>query len=272
MIGLAQAQAPGRRGLTLVELLVVLAIIGLLAGLLLPALAGAKGRAQSIQCRNNLRQLHLGWSLFITDHDDALPPNSDGELAGRDAAHPSWVAGWLRTANEAGDKSDGTNTSLLVGPEYAAFGSIGVYVKNPAVYRCPGDRSGRVRSMSMNCYLNGFGIWQDPGWVTYRKLGQIRDPSQTWVFVDEREDSINDGYFAVDMTVRYSVVDYPASYHGGAGNLVFADGHVEQRRWLEATTRPPLVPGEHLSGVPIYTSPQDRDMQWLTERTTVKAP
>ena len=89
MFALVQAQASGRQGLTLVELLVVLAIIGLLAGLLLPALAGAKTRAQSIQCRNNLRQLHLGWSLSIPDHDDALPPNSDGELAGRDAAHPS---------------------------------------------------------------------------------------------------------------------------------------------------------------------------------------
>ena len=266
------AEDPSRplRAFTLIELMVVLAIIALLASLLLPVLGQAKAKARATQCLSNLRQLHLGWTLFIGDHDDALPPINDTDQAGKDAAHPSWVAGWLRTANEAGDKSDGTNTDLLVGERYAEFGSIGIYVKNPHVYRCPGDRSGRVRSFSMNCYLNGAGVWQDAAYATYRRLGDIRDPSGTWVLLDEREDSVNDGYFAVDMTVRHTIIDYPASYHDGAGHLSFADGHVEAHRWVEPTTQPPLVPGEHLSGVPIYTSASDRDMQWLTARTTVK--
>jgi prepilin-type N-terminal cleavage/methylation domain-containing protein/prepilin-type processing-associated H-X9-DG protein len=257
-------------GFTLLELMVVIALIGLLAALLLPVLGKVQHKARATQCLSNLRQLHLGWTLYVAEHDDRLPPINDTERAGREAAHPSWVAGWLRTANEAGDKSDGTNTDLLVGEAYAAFGSIGLYVKNPAVYRCPGDRSGRVRSFSMNCYLNGTGIWQDAAYVTYRRLGDIRAPAGTWVLLDEREDSINDGYFAVDMTVRHTIIDYPASYHGGAGHLSFSDGHVEAHRWVEPTTNPPLVPGEHLSGVPKYTSLLDRDMQRLTARTTVK--
>jgi prepilin-type N-terminal cleavage/methylation domain-containing protein/prepilin-type processing-associated H-X9-DG protein len=257
-------------GFTLLELMVVIALIGLLAALLLPVLGKVQHKARATQCLSNLRQLHLGWTLYVAEHDDRLPPINDTERAGREAAHPSWVAGWLRTANEAGDKSDGTNTDLLVGEAYAAFGSIGPYVKNPAVYRCPGDRSGRVRSFSMNCYLNGTGIWQDAAYVTYRRLGDIRAPAGTWVLLDEREDSINDGYFAVDMTVRHTIIDYPASYHGGAGHLSFSDGHVEAHRWVEPTTNPPLVPGEHLSGVPKYTSLLDRDMQRLTARTTVK--
>lgn len=257
---------------TLIELMVVVTIIGILAGLLLPALSRAKQKARATECLSNLRQLHLGWTLFLTDHEDSLPPVNDTTQAGKDADHASWVAGWLRTANERGDQSDNHNSELLVGEQYAAFGSIGTYVKNPAVYRCPGDRSGRVRSVSLNAYLNGSGVWRDEGFVTYRKLAEIRHPTETWVFIDEREDSINDGSFAVDMTTHYSLVDYPASYHGGAGSLTFADGHAENHRWVEPTTSPPLQPGEHLSLTPNYTSPDDRDLRWLTERTTVRKP
>lgn len=267
-----QRTAFPRSAFTLTELLVVVAVIGILASLLLPVLGKAKAQARSTECLSNLRQLHLGWSLFVSDHEDALPPNNDTPEAGKDAGHASWVAGWLRTANEPGDHSDGANPDLLVGERYAPFGSIGTYVKNPAVYRCPGDRSGRVRSMAMNAYLNGNGRWQEAAFTTYRKLGEIQNPSHTWVLMDEREDSINDGYFAVDMSTRYSMLDYPASYHEGAGNLTFADGHGEHHRWGETTTNPPLRPGEHLSVNPAFTSPNDRDLQWLTERTTVEKP
>jgi len=257
-------------GFTLIELLVVIGIIAVLASLLLPVLSKAKNRARATECLNNLRQLHLGWTLFTQDHDDSLPFNNDTDQAGKDAAHPSWAAGWLRTANEAGDKSDGTNAALLVGTQYAQFGSIGGYVQNANAYRCPGDKSGRVRSMSMNAYMNGTGIWQDTNFVTFRKLADILNPVNTWVFMDEREDSINDGYFSVDMTTQYSIIDHPASYHDGAGNLTFADGHVDRHQWNESTTKPPFIQGQHLSGVPIFTSATDKDMKWLTEHATVR--
>jgi prepilin-type N-terminal cleavage/methylation domain-containing protein/prepilin-type processing-associated H-X9-DG protein len=258
------------RAFTLIELLVVMAVIGILAALLLPTLGKVKAKAQGTQCLSNLRQLHLGWTLYISEHDDALPPISDVPSAGQSAAHPSWVAGWLRTEYESGDKSDNTDTSLLVGEQYAEFGSIGSYVRNAGVYRCPGDKSRRVRSISMNAYMNGRGVWQSTNFVTFRRLGEIAAPEMTWVFIDEREDSINDGYFAVDMTARHTIIDYPATYHGGSGSLTFADGHAEHRRWVEPTTSPPLRAGYHLPGGPKFTSVNDRDMKWLTERTTVK--
>lgn len=120
------------------------------------------------------------------------------------------------------------------------------------------------------------GAWvpQSPtGWRVYLKESDFVDPgpAKTFVFLDEREDSINDGYFVVDMagypTTTMRLVDYPASYHNHAAGLAFADGHSEIHKWLDPRTVPKLSRTDRPLDQP---SRDNRDVMWMMERSTRK--
>lgn len=67
-----------RRAFTLVELLIVIAVIVTLAGIMLPILASARGKAGAAACASNLRQLHKAYALYASDHDELVPPYQNG--------------------------------------------------------------------------------------------------------------------------------------------------------------------------------------------------
>lgn len=267
------------RGFTLIELLVVIAIIAILAAMLLPALGRAKLKAQGIGCMNNTKQLTTAWRMYVEDNRDTLP---FAYATGANAPYV-WVPGDIDVGNPSNPSNWNPDTTIRRSLLWDYCG------KAEAIWRCPADPSfarnnqnqmvKRVRSVAMSNWVGGNGdtpplykgFWGAGGsWVVFRKLTTMArpGPAMTFVLLDERHDSINDGYFVTEMDgypnmKQTKIVDFPASYHANAGGFSFADGHSEIKRWRDSRTYSPRLPL-----VLNQPSPDNVDVAWMQERST----
>jgi prepilin-type N-terminal cleavage/methylation domain-containing protein/prepilin-type processing-associated H-X9-DG protein len=254
-------------GFSLVELLVVIAVIVILAALLLPVLSAARAKGQQTACLNNLKQLTTGWLVYADDNGSKYADNLP--LVDLPAISNNWALGNMQIATQS------TNAGLL------ERGELFPYMTQPSLYRCPADPSLtggalHVRSYAMNSWIGNdymplgidlgtVEVGKETGYRTFVTENDMvfMGTSALWVLADEDQTSINDPWWLVTMDNSQIFEDFPANRHTLGYNLSFADGHVE--RWALRDPKTTLAFYDQLA-------PQNTDWIKLKQATTTHLP
>ena len=274
------------RAFTLPELLAVLAILGLLTVVLLPALADTRNK--SFQCLNNMRQLGFACLLYANDNKEKLVTNSDRESAGSAA---NWICPYGVTLDWTA-RSKNTNTLYLT-IDSPALGTalLAPYVAHSTkVFLCPADRylsgvqrsagfQNRIRSCAMDGAMGDGPKWFAPGsggnWPNFYNVKKTTDmhtpgPANCWLVMDEHPDSDGDACLYVNPAQATgngtgSFIGLPGSMHDNAAGMVFADGHSELHVWKDPQTIQPVnFTVAWLQSVSVIS---DQDLVWLAQHT-----
>jgi prepilin-type processing-associated H-X9-DG protein/prepilin-type N-terminal cleavage/methylation domain-containing protein len=203
---------------TLVELLTVIAIIGLLAALMLPALQQGKARARRIACVNNLHQIGLAEHLFANDHGGKYPTL----VSTNDGGSQEFVAAGYQFVQKRFYFS------------FQHFRPLSGALTTPEVLACPADLQ-RWPATNFNHFNN---------WNLSYAIGLVADPNNPSAILAAdytipschftppgptigrlRQDSI--GRSEQD-TIRPPYWPTCQCLHDGKGNILFSDGHVEE--------------------------------------------
>jgi len=180
-----------RRGFTIVEMLVVIAMIAVLAGILLPALTKARDAARRTVCMSNLRQLTQAYLGYAADHDRELITNH---------RHGDWVM-------------DGADRDAVT------TGKLYPYLNNDRVYRCPQQEGERFHSYSINDYLNG----DSPLILSHaHRISDVSNQAATFAFIEEFDPRFyNHGGFEMMPYPGKFWFDHPAVFHGNGQRALF---------------------------------------------------
>lgn len=210
------------QGFTLLELLAVIAIIGMLFSLVLPAVQRGKELALSGRCLSNLRQLQAAWQMYAEESADVCVPNTSRSLNSVYRGYPETWAGENNARVDVTDQLLGRGLFVRMG-----------LIRGTGVFLCPADKGTvqgrpRTRSYAMSAYFAGNS--RNVG-TPIRRTSEIGNPSQAFLLIDELAETIDDGHFLVWRSPDTRWTNVPADRHAKGAALSFADGHVQVWRW-----------------------------------------
>jgi len=194
-----------RRGFTLIEILIVLAIIALLAALLLPVLSSVRAAGRSAACISNLRQLGQAMQQYTADNDH-YP-------RGLDPADRYTPQMWAGNPDAGGDIL--TATPLL--SEVMA-----PYIKSPQLWKCPSDTGFDVVDIT--------GLPLDARPSCYEKFGMsyfYRTELTLLNLAEERLPRPAETNVLSDAAGAWHGAAITNGWNGKRYNMLFADGHVK---------------------------------------------
>jgi prepilin-type N-terminal cleavage/methylation domain-containing protein/prepilin-type processing-associated H-X9-DG protein len=205
------------KAFTLVELLTVIAIIAVLAALLFPVFATARGKAREISCVSNLRQVGMAFKMYAQDYDEFYP----------------WAV----------DPTDKYTPEIWSGfPDFQAqipnmpfiHECLQNYIKSQDLFRCPADYGYKIEDFT--------GVPLDASPTSYRKFGTSYNYRTEISFRHAGEATFQT---PTDLNV---LMDAAGRWHGGLVfdrfryNVLHADGHAKNmdRNKLDALWRLPI--------------------------------
>lgn len=267
--------AKKRRGFTLIELMVVIAIIGLLLVVPISSLQIAKQHATTTICLSNLNGLSRGWSLYAGDNGGNI---CGANTSSADAPYYDWVE---VPQDQAGNskQSGSTVAEEIIGINRGALYS---YIGDPRFYHCPDDRRsvkapvgglggggyGGYRSYSMPGGMRGVGQpWKpdDPGgWqiIALTNVNDLKSPEEKYVFVEEADGrGYNWGSWVLKPKDPGGWVDPLTIRHNEAGTLAFADGHAEKHTWRDQSTKD--MSANQSFYQPVYPTDSGDDLRYM---------
>ena len=213
---LTHTPACSRAAFTLVELLVAVAVIGILASLLFPALARAKQRAHTAHCFNNLRQLGIAARMYWDDHDDT----AFKYLVGFTNGGALYWFGWIASGSEGERDFDATS------------GALYPYLQGRGIELCPAlDYYARHFKLKATGAAYGYGYNRHLSGI---RLGRVRNPADTVLLADAAQ--VNDFQAPASPAnplleefyyVSTNTFEATAHFrHQHLATAVFCDGHV----------------------------------------------